>query len=216
MTEQTTDATTEEATAPSEDLPKRSLAEKFQMQNSEMRGWTLFISILGAVLYAAISMIPMPYTTISLIKLGFLPSLAIICAVGAIRGPIAGFLTGYLGEVVYGLVSYSVIVTYTLPAVAYGIMGFIVGLATYDFTNGRSLGKLSIISSIGFVFTTLLVVVIGFTIEGYAILAALGLQLLPLLTSGIPTVILLTPIFTRLWYLARSKLFPELEPVAEE
>ncbi|MHA2286822.1 MAG: hypothetical protein ACXABZ_13230, partial [Candidatus Thorarchaeota archaeon] len=163
-----------------------------------------------------ISMIPMPYTAISLIKLGFLPALAIICVVGAIRGPLAGFLTGYLGVVIYGLVSYNVIVTYTLPAVAYGIMGLIVGLATYDFTNGRSLGKLSLLSLIGFVFTTLLVVVIGLTIEGYATLAAIGLQLLPLLTSGIPTVILLTPIFARLWYLARSRLFPEPEPVTEE
>jgi hypothetical protein len=83
--------------------------------------------------------------------------------------------------------------------VAYGVLGFIVGLAFYDFSNGRSLGKLSILATTGLVFTGLLLVVIGMFVEGTAVLAGIGFILLPLLTTGMPSVILITPVLARIW-----------------
>ena len=89
---------------------------------------------------------------------------------------------------------------------AFGVLGFIVGIASYDFSNGRSLAKLSVLSTIGFVFTVLLVVVIGITIEEYSVLAAIAFNMLPLLTTGIPTLIFVTPVIARLWFHAVTKL----------
>jgi len=128
--------------------------------------------------------------------------------VGAIRGPLAGFLTGYLGVVLYDLMFYGVIVTMTLPALAYGVLGFVVGLASYELCNGRSLLKLSILSIIGMVFTILLLIVVGLTIEGYGTLVALGFVMLPLITVGLPSVFIITPLFVRVWHLVMSKFFP--------
>lgn len=192
---------TEETTTQIEDTdPKVSLLEKFQIQNVDAILRTIIYSLLGVGIYVVITMIPMPYLMVSLFKFGLAPALTIIALVGAIRGPIAGLLTGYLGQVVYDLVSYNIIVTMTLPALAYGIMGFIVGLASYEFNRGRSLAKLSILSLVGYTFTILLVIVFGLLVEDYSILAALAFSLLPMLTVGMPTVILLTPVLARIWY----------------
>ena len=144
------------------------LKAKFQMTDRNMALRTLSYALIGALLYVGISLIPMPFTMVTLLKFGLLPAVVVIALVGAIRGPLAGFIVGYLGEVLYGLVVYNQIVTLTLPAVAFGVLGFIAGIATYDFSNGRSLAKLSVLSTIGFIFTVLLVVVIGITIEEYS------------------------------------------------
>jgi energy-coupling factor transport system substrate-specific component len=189
-----------------------SILERFQIQDGKMALWTVLYSLLGVIVYVTLSLIPMPYLMVSLFKLGLLPALAVIGVVGAIRGPIAGFITGYLGEVVYGLVSHGVVVAMTLPALAYGVMGFVVGLASYDLANGRSLAKLSVLSLVGYVFTVLLVIVVGIVVTDYSIMAALAFQLLPLLTLGIPTVILLTPVFARTWHLFVGRFLPSALP----
>ena len=192
---------TEETTTQIEDTDSSvSILEKFQIQNVDAILRTIIYSLLGVGIYVVITMIPMPYLMVSLFKFGLAPALTIIALVGAIRGPIAGLLTGYLGQVVYDLVSYNIIVTMTLPALAYGIMGFIVGLASYEFNRGRSLAKLSILSLVGYTFTILLVIVFGLLVEDYSMLAAIAFSLLPMLTVGIPTVILLTPVLARIWY----------------
>jgi uncharacterized membrane protein len=174
------------------------------MQDKRAALWTIFYGILGAIVFMLFSMIPTPFTMVSIIRFGFIPALAIIGLVGAIRGPIAGLLTGYFGTILADLILQGVIVTMTLPALAYGVMGLIVGLASYDLANGRSLVKLSILSTVGFVFAALLVVVIGLFVEGYAVLVGIAFFLLPKLTSGIPTVLLLTPVFARIWHAANS------------
>jgi hypothetical protein len=188
-----------EETTETEEITKTSVLEKFQIQSKRMFIWTVIYAIIGALLYVAISLIPIPFTMVSILKFGLLPAITIIALVGAIRGPFAGLLAGYLGEVLYGLLVYNVIVTSTLPALAMGLLGFVVGLATYDFTNGRSLVKLSILSVVGFLFTILLSTVIGLTVEGYATMAAIAFSMLPLLTMGIPTALFLTPVLARIW-----------------
>jgi len=181
------------------------LAEKSpEQQTSRNRSQiTVLIAyvVLGALLFVVLEMIPMPYIVVSLFPLGFRPAIVVIAVVAAKRGPIAGFLVGYLGVVLEGLLIYGVVVTWTLPAVAYGVMGLIVGLAHYDLTRGRSLGKLAVLSVIGFVITILLSVVIGLFVEHYGTMVAIGLVLLPVLTMGLFTLMFLTPVVGRLWQL---------------
>lgn len=207
MTEETT---TETTTEESEEMDMQSVLNKFQINGAMMFIWTIIYSLIGAGLVILLShpVIPKPFLMVDLFKFGLLPIVAIISVTGAIRGPIAGFLTGYLGVVISDLLFYGAVVTMTLPAMAYGVLGFVVGLASYDFTNGRSLGKLSILSMVGWVFTLLLVVVIGLLVEVYATMAAIGFVMLPLMTLGLPTAILLTPVLARLWHLFMSKIMP--------
>ena len=206
MTE--TETTTVPETVQDDEISKKSILEKFQLQNSSMILWTIISAIVGTVLYVGVALIPMPYLAEDLMLLGLLPALVIIALVGAIRGPIAGFLVGYLGEIIYGLVAYNVIVSLTIPAMAYGVMGFVVGLKTYDFTDGRSLLKLSILSVVGYVFTILLVVVNGIGIEVYSLDAGLLYIMLPMITMGIPTLFFLTPVVARIWHEVKNKFAP--------
>ncbi|MFW9844534.1 MAG: hypothetical protein ACFFEV_08155 [Candidatus Thorarchaeota archaeon] len=185
---------------------KRSLIELLRVQHWTFALMTLIIGLVGAGLFALIHSIDMPFVMVSLFKFGLVPSLTVIALVGAIRGPLAGFLSGYFGILTYDLLVHNTIVTLTLPALAYGVLGFIVGLASYDFTKGSSLGKLSILSAVGLIFTGLLLVVVGLFVEQIAILAGIGFILLPLLTSGLPTVIFVTPIIARIWAILSTKI----------
>lgn len=190
-------------------ISKARVMEKFHIQSTEMLVWTLLYSLLGVTIYVAISGVTMPYIIVDMFTFGLAPALAIIALAGAIRGPLAGFLTGYLGTLLSGILYYGVVATMTLPSAAFGILGFIVGLATYDLANGRSLIKLSILSAIGFIFTVLLLVVIGLVVEEYATLVAMGFVLLPELTLGLPSVLLLTPVLGRLWHAFMLRFKPE-------
>lgn len=192
-----------------DNISKARVMEKFHIQNTEMLVWTLLYSLLGVTIYVAISGVTMPYIIVDMFTFGLAPALAIIALAGAIRGPLAGFLTGYLGTLLSGILLYGVVTTMTLPSAAFGVLGFIVGLATYDLANGRSLIKLSILSAIGFIFTVLLLVVIGLVVEEYATLVAMGFVLLPELTLGLPSVLLLTPVLGRLWHAFMLKFKPE-------
>jgi len=188
-----------ESTSTQIEEQRQTLGEKFRVQHWTISLITIVFGLVGAAIFTIIYAIPMPYTMVSLFKFGLSPALAIIALIGGIRGPLAGFLTGYLGVLAHDLLFFNTVVTYTLPALSYGVLGLIVGIASYDFSNGRSLGKLSILSAIGLVFTALLLVVFGLLVEQTAVLAGIGFVMLPLLTTGLPSVILLTPILARFW-----------------
>ncbi len=189
-----------------QETPSRTLIEKLQIQSSNAILLTFIASLVGAIIYLGIEMIPMPHLAVSLFTFGLAPSLSVIAAVGAIRGPIAGLLTGYIGGLLASIVLNGEIVALTLYGLALGVMGFIVGFANYDFTKGRSLAKLSVLSAVGLIIAVLLTVLIGLFVEQIATLVAIGFQLLPLLTLGLPTVIVLTPLFVRFWQILESQI----------
>jgi hypothetical protein len=188
-----------EASDSKSDENRTALSKRLWIQTSTMTILTLSFGLIGAGVFVVIYSIPMPFTMISLFKFGLSPALAIIAVVGAIRGPLAGLLTGYLGIVLYNLIFYGVVVSMTLQALGYGVLGLVVGFSSYDLSKGRSLGRVSVLSAIGLVFTALILVMIGLVVEHQSVLVELGFVLLPLLTVGLPSVILLTPIFARLW-----------------
>jgi len=76
---------------------------------------------------------------------------------------------------------------------------------SYDFSNDKSLLKLSIFSVVGYVFTILLVVVNGIAIEVYSVDAGLLYIMLPMMTMGIPTLLFLTPVVARIWHEISNK-----------
>ncbi|MHA2041741.1 MAG: hypothetical protein ACW975_07755 [Candidatus Thorarchaeota archaeon] len=187
------------------------MAEALNIQSSEATVWTVVYSFMGVVAIVLVSALPKPYLAVDVLKFGILPSIAVIAVVGAIRGPLAGFLTGYFGTIVVDLAMYNAVVTGTLPAVAYGVLGLVAGLGTYDFSNGRSLGKLAILSAVGFVFTALLVTVIALMVEVASTLAIVGFVLLPLLTMGLPTVIFLTPVLAWFYHASMSRIISPVQ-----
>ena len=189
-------------------VKKKSVLEKFQIQTPEMIIVTLAVAFVGAIIYILLEMIPIPFAVFGLFKFGLAPALVVITVVGAIRGPIAGLLTGYLGILLYDIIINGVIAAFTLYGLAFGIMGFVVGLVKYDMTSGRSLGKMSILSMIGLVFSVLLYAVFGILVEGVPILVVMLWQLITPLTMGIPSVALLTPLFARIWHIFMARFMP--------
>ena len=196
----------QEAEVHLEQKEKRSVSRFLQVQDRKALLWTLISVVLGAVFFVVLSIPPEPYVMVDLFRFGLWPALAVISTVGAIRGPLAGLLTGYLGALLYSLLFFGTVVTASLNPLAFGVMGFVVGLLRYDFGNGRSLARLSVMSVIGFVFTILVTIVVGLTVEAYSDLVALGFVLLPLLTVGVPTVFLLTPLFSWVWQSLASRI----------
>ncbi len=184
----------------SPETPGQPIKEKLQIQNQDAIVRTIIVALIGSIFYLVLEMVPMPYLGVSIIPLGLVPSLALVATIGTMRGPIAGLLTGYIGVLLDNLVLNGAIVAFTLYGFAIGVLGFIVGIGSYDITNGHSLIKLSIMSVIGLVFSALLAAVVGILVEGAATIAILALQLIPTLSLGIPSVILLVPLFARIWY----------------
>ena len=204
MTEEVTTESTETET------PVESKTSRIKRPENVLR--TILFSIIGALLFMVLDVVQWPYTSIDLFKLGFAPALALVASVGAVRGPLTGFLTGYIGKILSDIVLSGGVVAFTLYGFAIGFLGLVVGLASYDLTSGRSLAKMSVLSAIGLVFTALLTVVVGLFVEDLASIVSIGFQLLPMLTVGIPTVILLTPLFTRIWQFITSSPAEESEP----
>lgn len=189
------------------------VSERLRVQDWRSAFITIIFGFIGATVFVLVNAVPMPFRMVSLLKFGFVPALAIIAVVGGIRGPLAGLITGYLGVITYDLVIHNVIVLLTLPALAYGVLGLVVGMASYDFSRGRSLGKLSLLAAIGLVFTALLLVVFGLFVGQISALAEIGFVMLPLLTTGLPSVILLTPILARLWLVLSQRVQLPWQPV---
>jgi uncharacterized membrane protein len=196
MTDEVTIETTET------DTPSESKHSLFKKPENILE--TILVSIIGGLLFVLLDIIWWPHTTIGFFKLGFAPALALVAAVGAVRGSLAGFLTGYFGKLLSDMILSGGIVSFTLYGVAVGFLGLVVGFASYDLMQGRSLAKLSIMSAVGLVFNALLTVVFGLFVEGVAAIVAIGFQLIPILTVGLPTVILLSPLFARIWTAATT------------
>lgn len=182
------------------------MSERLKVQDWTSALITIIFGFAGAAIFVLVNAIAMPFRMVSLLKFGLAPALAIVALVGGIRGPLAGLITGYFGVISYDLLIYNVVVLFTLHALAYGVLGLVVGMACYDFSRGRSLGKLSLLAAVGLVFTALLLVVFGLFVGQISALAEIGFVMLPLLATGLPSVILITPILARLWLVLSERV----------
>jgi uncharacterized membrane protein len=186
------------------------LLEKLQIQSSKALLITLLYSSIAIVIFLLMSLIPQPFIMNGLFKFGLILPLALIPTIAAIRGPLAGFITGYIGTFLFDLVVYRVILLVTIPYLPYGLLGLLIGLANYQINNGKSLAKLAIISTLVFLLSVLLLTIIGLTMQGISILVFLGFVVLPLLSMGIPSIFLLTPLYSRLWHILAYNAYPSL------
>ena len=186
------------------------LLEKLQIQSSKALLITLLYSSIAIVIFLLMSLIPQPFIMNGLFKFGLILPLALIPTIAAIRGPLAGFITGYIGTFLFDLVVYRVILLLTIPYLPYGLLGLLIGLANYQINNGKSLAKLAIISTLVFLLSVLLLTIIGLTMQGISILVFLGFVVLPLLSMGIPSIFLLTPLYSRLWHILAYNAYPSL------
>ena len=186
------------------------LLEKLQIQSSKALLITLLYSGIAIVIFLLMSLVPQPFIMFGLFKFGLILPLALIPTIAAIRGPLAGFIVGYLGTFLFDFLVFRVILLVTIPYLPYGLLGFLIGLANYQINNGKSLAKLAIISTLVFLLSVLLLTIIGLTMQGISILVFLGFVLLPLLGMGIPSIFLLTPLYSRLWHIIAYNTYPSL------
>lgn len=183
-----------------EDIESSPYLEKMYISDKREILLTVLFVMVGSVLYFGLSLLPVPHIMVSFFALGLVPTFALLASIGAIRGPLAGFFAGVVGKLLVDFYASGEIVLLGLPAISYGVIGLIVGLTTYDFDNGRSLAKLSILSTVGLAFALLLTTVVGLFIGQLEALVAVGFLLLPSLSLGIPSIMLLTPLLVRLWH----------------
>jgi uncharacterized membrane protein len=120
---------TEEVTTESSETetPVESKTSRIKRPENVLR--TILFSIIGALLFLVLDVVQWPYTSIDLFKLGFAPALALVASVGAVRGPLTGFLTGYIGKLLSDIVLSGGLVAFTLYGFAFGVLGLIVGIA---------------------------------------------------------------------------------------
>ena len=135
---------------------KENLLQKFRIQSLKDVLITVLYALIAIVCYVLLSLIPQPFTMVGLIKFGIIPALSIIPMLGGIRGPLAGFVTGYFGPFFVDLILNQTIIAFTIPYFIYGIFGFLVGLAQYQLNDGKSLAKLAIISTLAFFLSIIL------------------------------------------------------------
>ncbi|MHA1905254.1 MAG: hypothetical protein ACXADL_16915 [Candidatus Thorarchaeota archaeon] len=157
-------------------------------------------AIFWAAAYVLFSFHPKPQIAVSFLVFGVVPAWPVITTAGAYGKSSVGFLTGFLGTIAFDLITTGTVLIYLLPAIAYGIMGLITGFAKYDFTNAYSLLKLALMSMLGMIFSAILIVGIESTTLAYTTLTDFVNGLFPLLTIGIPSVFVLTPIYAVVWY----------------
>ncbi len=186
------------------------LLKKFQIQSLKASLMTLLYAVIAIVIFLLLSLIPQPFVVVGLFKFGLILPLAIIPTIAAIRGPLVGFITGYFGTFLFDLLFFRVILFMTIPYLPYGLLGFLIGLANYKINKGRSLAKLSIISTLAFLLSVILLTIIGLTIQEISVLVLLGYVVLPLLGMGIPSIFLLTPLYTRSWHIMVYNVYPSL------
>jgi len=186
------------------------LSEKFQINSAKSFLITILYSFITIGLYLLFSLIPQLYTVVGLFRFGLILPLVLIPTIGAIRGPLAGFITGYIGTLLTDLVLYRVVLVFTIPYIPFGLLGFIVGFANYQLNNGKSLVKLAIFSTLTFLLSILLSTAISLTLQNVSLLVVVAFATLPLLTMGLPSIFLLTPLYCRLWYIIAYNAYPSL------
>ena len=189
-------------------ISKENLLKKFQIQSLKDVLITLLYSLIAIVCYILISLLPKPYTMVGLLKFGVIPALSLIPLLGAIRGPLAGFITGFFGPLFFDLIFNQIVLAFTISYLPFGILGFLVGLARYQLNNGKSLVKLALLSTLAFFLSVILLTVISLTIQQTSLLVVLGYVTLPLLAMGIPSIFLLTPLYSRLWHILSINAYP--------
>jgi len=163
-------------------------------------------SFLWASAYTLFSFHPRIEIPVSFLVFGVVPAWPVVTTAGAYGRPVVGFLTGFLGTIAFDFLTTGTVLIHALPALAYGAMGLVTGLARYDPTSGRSLVKLSIVSVLGMILTALSIVAIESISVIYVTMTDAIFTLLPLLTIGIPTVFILTPIYTGVWHYISQRI----------
>lgn len=170
------------------------------MQRSRRVLEALKCSFLWALAYILFSFHPRIEVPVSFLVFGVVPAWPVITTAGAYGRSAVGFLTGFLGTIAFDFLTVGTVLIYALPAVAYGVMGLVTGLARYNPTSVRSLVKLSMVSALGMILTALSIVAIESVSLVYVTMTDVIFTLLPLLTVGIPTVFILTPIYAGVWH----------------
>ncbi|GAG02805.1 unnamed protein product [marine sediment metagenome] len=67
---------------------------------------------------------------------------------------------------------------------------------------------MAILSTLAFFLSVIFLTVIALTIQQTSLLVVLGYVTLPHLTKGIPSVFLLTPLYSRLWHFVSNNAYP--------
>jgi len=179
------------------------LKERFGLASRRMVLWTVVWTILGTVFLFLAQFLRIPGISIDLFTFEIVPKFIVVTVFGAFGGPLAGFLAGLCGTLLYDALIGGTVVWAGTAALGFGLFGFMAGwpLIRQDFANGRHLIKFVVASLLGWLGCFAVLLLGALVVGEMAVEQALLWLALPYLTTGLTTIIIFPPVVVRLSYL---------------
>lgn len=180
------------------------LKERVGLVSRTAVSWTVIWALLGIGMFFVSRFLRLPGITAGLFTFEIVPYFIVLVVFAAFGGPLAGFLTGFCGTLLFDALVGGTIVWAGTAALGFGLFGLIAGwpMVRKDPANGRNLVKLAVASLLGWLLNAAMLLFGALVVGQMSILLALLWMLLPYLTTGLTTIIVFPPIVVRLCQLA--------------
>jgi len=176
------------------------LKERFGLISRRTVTSVIVCTLLGIGTYFLSRFLHLPGITVDLFTFEIVPSFIVLIVFAAFGGPLAGFLTGLCGTLLFdGLVGGTVVWAGT-AALGFGLLGLFAGwpMVRKDPANGHNLIKLAVASVLGWLLNGVILILGALVVGQMSILLALLWLVLPYLTTGLTTIIIFPPLIVRL------------------
>jgi len=176
------------------------LKERFGLVSRTTTSCTVICALLGIGTFFVSRFLRVPGITAGLFTFEIVPSFIVLVVFAAFGGPLAGFLTGFCGTLLFDALVGGTLVWAGTAALGFGVFGFIAGwpMVRKDPANGRNLVKLAVTSLLGWLLNAPILLFGALVVGQMSISLALLWMLLPYLTTGLTTIIVFPPIVVRL------------------
>ncbi|MHA2279056.1 MAG: ECF transporter S component [Candidatus Kariarchaeaceae archaeon] len=182
-----------------------------RLESNKMIQWTIGGSIVGFISYLLFSQLNLPTYTFTGLDLGItvIPivgginlGLVIIALVAAFCGPLAGFIVGFCGTLGVDFLFYNQLIALGSLNLAFGLLGFIVGIPRYNieegFTDGKKLGKLMLFTLAGYIVMTILYLISLIVIAKQSFQGTLLYNFAPYFSISLISLFIFAPVFVRI------------------
>ena len=182
-----------------------------RLDSNKMIQWTVGGAIIGIISYLLFSQLKLPTYNFTGLDLGIIVipingginlGLVIIALVAAFCGPLAGFVVGFFGTLGFDLLFYNQLIALGTLNLAFGLLGFIIGIPRYTdnegFTDGKKLGKLMLFSLAGYLVMTILYLIGLIVIANQSFEGTLLYNFTPYFSITLISLFIFAPVFVRI------------------
>ena len=182
------------------DLNKNKIWRFLKLNNASSAKNILIGTCFGIIFYVLLDFLTLPYYLINgLIRIQVDLALIVVPVVAVFCGPIAGFLAGFIGSLLSDALYNHQIVAFGLVNLSAGLVGFFVGIPTYDVKQGlfghwKTLAKFLLFTVIGVIVASIFLLLVLVTVANQSIVMTLLYNFLPFLTVSAISLLFIAPI----------------------